>query len=68
LEQTIPGGVPITHFVDAKTYLVYRTEIPGFADREGVQRKGVTVMSDYKKVDGMMIAHSLVSGPEGGRP
>jgi outer membrane lipoprotein-sorting protein len=65
LEQTIPGGVSITHFVDAKTHLVYKTEIPGFMDREGVQRKGVTVMSDYKKVDGVMIAHSLISGPEG---
>jgi len=65
LEQTIPGGTPMTHFVDAKTYLVYKTESPGFADRDGVQKKDVTLMSDYKKVDGVMIAHSLVSGPEG---
>jgi outer membrane lipoprotein-sorting protein len=65
LEQTIPGGTPITHFVDSKTYLVYKTESPGFTDREGVQRKEVTFMSDYKKVDGVMIAHTLISGPEG---
>jgi hypothetical protein len=65
LEQTIPGGTPITYFVDAKTYLVYKTESPGLSDRDGVMRKEVTLMSDYKKVDGVMIPHSLIIGPEG---
>jgi outer membrane lipoprotein-sorting protein len=65
LEQTIPGGTPITHFIDAQTYLVYKTESPGITDREGVMRKTVTLMLDYRKADGVMIAHSLTIGPEG---
>lgn len=49
LEQTIPGGTPTTQFVDAKTYLIYKIQIP----------EQLTFMSDYKKVDGVIIPHSL---------
>jgi len=57
LEQTVPGGVPITQFVDAKTYLIYKIQIPEQA----------TFMSDYRKVDGVMIPHALTfRGGEGG--
>jgi len=57
LELTIPGGTPITQFVDAKTYLIYKIQIP----------EQLTFMSDYKKIDGVMIPHSLTfGGGEGG--
>ena len=57
LELTIPGGTPITQFVDAKTYLIYKIQIP----------EQLTFMSDYKKIDGVMIPHSLTfRGGEGG--
>ena len=49
LEQTVPGGTPTTQFVDAKTYLIYQIQIP----------EQLTIMSDYKKVGGVMIPHSL---------
>lgn len=57
LEQTVPGGTPTTQFVDAKTYLIYKTQIP----------EQVTLMSDYRKVGGVMIPHALTfRGGEGG--
>jgi hypothetical protein len=57
LELTIPGGTPITQFVDAKTYLIYKIQIP----------EQLTFMSDYKKIDGVIIPHSLTfGGGEGG--
>ncbi len=57
LEQNVPGGIPTTQFVDAKTNLIYKIQTP----------EQVTFMSDYKKVDGVMIPHSLTfRGGEGG--
>jgi hypothetical protein len=57
LEQTVPGGALTTQYVDAKTYLVYKIQIPG----------QLTLMSDYKKVGGVMIPHSITfRGGEGG--
>jgi outer membrane lipoprotein-sorting protein len=57
LEKTVPGGTPITQFVDAKTYLIYKIQIPEQA----------TFLSDYRKIDGVMIPHAFTfSGGEGG--
>jgi outer membrane lipoprotein-sorting protein len=58
IEQTIPGGTPETQFVDTETYLVYKTESPSI-NAKGAEEKEVSLMSDYKKVDGVVVAHSI---------
>jgi outer membrane lipoprotein-sorting protein len=64
LEQTVPGGTPTTQYVDPETYLIYKT-VTTSINATGVAAKEETFMSDYKKVDGVMIAHSL-TGHVGG--
>lgn len=65
LEQTIPGATPITQYVDPETYLIYKTDRTSINEK-GVAEKEETFMSDYKKVDGVMVAHSLTLPMEGG--
>jgi outer membrane lipoprotein-sorting protein len=65
LEQTIPGATPITQYVDTETYLIYKTERTSI-NAKGVAEKEEQFMSDYKKVDGVMVAHSLTLPMEGG--
>jgi outer membrane lipoprotein-sorting protein len=60
LEQTVPGGTPKTQYVDTETYLIYKT-VTTSINAKGVAEKEETFMSDYKKVDGVMIAHSLTN-------
>jgi outer membrane lipoprotein-sorting protein len=64
LEQTTPGGTPTTQYVDTETYLIYKTVYTSI-NAKGVAEKEETFMSDYKKVDGVVVAHSL-TGLKGG--
>jgi outer membrane lipoprotein-sorting protein len=45
LEQTFSDGHKTTLYVDSETYLIYKTN--------------GEIMSDYKKVDGVVLAHSI---------
>jgi outer membrane lipoprotein-sorting protein len=58
LEQIIPGASPITQYVDTETYLIYKT-VTTSINAKGVAEREETFMSDYKKVDGVIVAHSL---------
>lgn len=63
LEQTIPGGVKTTQYVDAKTYLLYKSEYASI-NNKGVAYKTEMFITDYKKVDGVMVPH-LLKIPDG---
>jgi outer membrane lipoprotein-sorting protein len=65
LEQTIPGGIKTSQYVDTETYLIYKIAYTSI-NAKGVEEKEEQFMSDYKKVDGVMIAHSLTIPSEGG--
>jgi outer membrane lipoprotein-sorting protein len=67
LEQTIPGDIKTAQYVDTETYLVYKIE-SSYLNRKGVAAKDETFMSDYKEVDGVMIAYSLTIPFEGEEP
>jgi len=47
LEQTFSDGYKKTLYVDSETYLIYKTN--------------GEIMSDYKKIDGVVVAHSITS-------
>jgi len=52
-----------TVFIDAESFLEIKTE--GKRKLRGTEFEGETLFGDYKEVDGMMMAHSMESGPKG---
>ncbi len=58
LEQKFDDGYTVTNYIDPSTYLVYKTSAiaPNLA---GVEEEQDAFMSDYRKVDGVMMAHSM---------
>jgi outer membrane lipoprotein-sorting protein len=58
LEQAFEDGHTVTMYVDTKTYLVYKTREMS-TNMAGVQEDTETFIGDYKKVDGMMMFHSM---------
>jgi len=52
-----------TFFIDAESFLEIKTE--GKRKMRGTEYEGETMYGDYKEVDGMMVAHSMESGPKG---
>lgn len=64
LEQTLSDGHKITLFLDPDTYLVYKSK--GMTlNQAGVEVLGETVFSDYRKVDGVVVAHALTTSQDG---
>ncbi len=59
LEQTFPGGHKATLYIDPKTYLTYKTKSTAM-DQMGVEVEQETFESDFKKVNGMTIPHSII--------
>ena len=58
LEQTFSDGYKSAIYIDSKTYLTYK--IKGLSlDMMEVEVDTETVMSDYKKVDGVMVPHAI---------
>ena len=57
LEQVFESGDKSTYYIDPKTYLPYKLITTAY--QMGVEVEQETVMTDYKKVSGLMIAHSL---------
>lgn len=55
LRFTFPTGDQFTQYVDAKTWLVNHEDYPG----------GFETISDYRKVDGLLLPFRYVSGPKG---
>jgi outer membrane lipoprotein-sorting protein len=64
IEQTYPDGYIATLYVDAETYLSYKAKVKTMGPM-GYEVEIEQFTSDYKKVDGIIIAHSMVSFIEG---
>ena len=60
LEQAFADGFTTTMFIDPGTYLVFKGKGKTL-NNMGVEVEAETFFSDYKEVDGLMIAHSLLS-------
>jgi outer membrane lipoprotein-sorting protein len=58
LEQTFADGYKSTLYVDPKTYLVYKSKGMSL-NQAGVEVETETYVSDYKEVEGVMVAHSM---------
>lgn len=59
LERTFPDGHKATLYVDSETYLTYKTLSTTDNPMTGMEVEAEILISDYKKVDGMMIPHSI---------
>lgn len=64
IELTYPDGFKATLYVDTETYLTYKTKTKTMGPM-GYEVESEHFTSDYKKVDGMIVAHSMVSFIEG---
>jgi outer membrane lipoprotein-sorting protein len=64
LEQAFADGYTSTLYIDPDSYLVFKGK--GLTlNNMGVEVEAETFFSDYKEVDGMMVAHTLVSNQDG---
>jgi outer membrane lipoprotein-sorting protein len=59
IEQTYSDGFKATLYVDSATNLI--TKSKGMVDTPGGEVEFEQVASDYKKVDGLMIAHTITT-------
>lgn len=57
LVQTFPDGYTQTLYIDSKTYLPYKTLAA--VNQMGVEAESETYLSDWRKVDGMMVSFSV---------
>lgn len=64
LEQIFPDDYTVTIYVDAQTYLTYKTKSTTLNQVEA-EVESEQIVSDYKKVEGMMIAHSVTVFQDG---
>jgi len=64
IEETYPDGFKATLYVDTKTYLTYKAKVKTMGPM-GYEVEAEQFTSDYKKIDGMTIAHSMISFIEG---
>ncbi len=58
LEQKTADGHTATVYIDSSTYLTYKNKAKT-ADQSGQEVEVETYPSDYKKVDGLVVAHAL---------
>lgn len=58
LEQAFEDGYTSTLYVDAKTYLVFKTKSRG-PNQMGVEVDQEVFTTDYRKVNGIMVAHEM---------
>ena len=64
LEETLADGFKATMYIDSKTYLVFKTESVDIG-MTGAEAKVESYPSDYKPVNGVIIAHSLRTVQDG---
>lgn len=64
LEQTYGDGHKTTLYVDSQTYLAHKT-ITTAMGQMGGEVEEETIISDYKKVNGIMVAHSITVFQDG---
>ncbi len=58
LEQTYSDGHKTTHYVDPETYLVYKSKSMSF-NQAGTEVESEVFPSDYKKIEGISIPHTV---------
>jgi len=58
LEQAFEDGHTTTMYVDAQTYVMYKTKEMS-TNMAGLQEEAEAFYGDYKKVDGVMMFHSM---------
>jgi hypothetical protein len=64
LEQAYADGYKSTLFIDPDTYLAFKGQGKTL-NNMGIEIEAETFFSDYKKVDGIMVAHTLLSYQDG---
>ncbi len=64
LEQTFSDGYKATLYIDPKTYLTYKTKSTTL-NQMGVEVEQETFESDFRKVNGMTIGHSIIIFQDG---
>jgi len=64
IEETYPDGFKATLYVDTKTYLTYKAKVKTIGPM-GYEVEAEQFTSDYKKIDGMTIAKTMISFIEG---
>lgn len=63
LEVTLAGGNVRHDFIDAQSFLLLKTESKRLV--RGHERGVVTTFSDYKKIEGLLYAHAIVTSTPG---
>lgn len=58
LEETYPDGYKTTFYIDPETYLPYKSKSKSLGP-SGTEVESESVMADYRKIEGVMIAHSI---------
>lgn len=58
LEQVFEDGFSATMYIDAKTYLMYKTKSKA-PNQMGIEVDQEVFTTDYRKVEGMMVAHEM---------
>ncbi len=64
LEQKYSDGYVSTMYIDTKTYLIYKTKGMSL-NQMGVEVEAENVMTDYKKINGMRTAHTMIQYQDG---
>ena len=64
IEQAYSDGYTATIYVDPDTYLAFKGKGKTL-NSMGIEVEAETFFSDYKEVDGLMIAHTLLSFQDG---
>lgn len=64
LKQTFDDGFESRHYIDPETNLVYKTVAMAMSPM-GVDVETETFVSDYREVEGTMVAHSITITQEG---
>jgi outer membrane lipoprotein-sorting protein len=64
LEQSAPGGQTTTFYIDPETYLTHKTKTMATSPM-GFTVLEETITEDYRKVDGIMFAHTVIIYQDG---
>jgi hypothetical protein len=58
IEQAFQDGEKVTLYIDPATYLLYKSRGKA-TDQNGAEFDSETIMSDYRKEGGLMVAHAM---------
>ena len=64
LIQNFPSGFKVHLFIDAETFLMFKTENSSL-NEVGEEIQIITLFSDYKNVNGIMLAHTFITYQDG---